>query len=164
MQSFFKTALLASAFSLLSTLTYADAWIDKVQVRYKPEETFKRISEYFTGKENQGNRLIVRIPNDERAGLYWIIQLDQSVKNLPEGAQLRIDFFRQGSATVESRTYPLSNKRDVKTIFAGITGNDWKAEDPKPTAWRLEVLDKDGQALDTKQSYLWRYPQEESAN
>ena len=40
-----------------------------VSVRYLEEQAFLRISEYFDGKENTGNRLICR----SRSNLYWNI-------------------------------------------------------------------------------------------
>lgn len=136
----------------------AQGFFTDVQVRYEEAQTFKRISEYFTGVENQGRRLIVRQPAEERAGLYWVIHTGVPISELSEGAQLRVSFFRLGSADVETRTYPLPTDRRVNTLFAGITGADWTRDDKLPTAWKLELLDSRGEILDARESYLWQYP------
>jgi len=161
MQSIVKTFATLTLFLSLSAIASASEWFDKVYVRYEPEQTFKRISEYFTGKEAQGNRMVVRLPVESREGMYWVIRLNQSTAQLPTGAQLKVSFYREGSITPESRTYPLDTERSVYTIFAGITGNDWPDKEAKPSAWKLELIDASGKAISSKKSFLWEYPKAE---
>lgn len=139
---------------------HAGDWFGKVYVRYESERNFKRISEYFTGEENLGCRLVVRQPENDRAGLYWVILLEQAATHLPDGAQLRVTFYRPGALEPESRAYALANDRSVNTIYAGVTGMDWPEMSQLPTAWQLEILNAQGEILDVKESFLWRYPRQ----
>ena len=60
--------------------------IEEIKLRYIPEENFKRISEYWSGAENQGNRIILRTDPEVRDGFMWLsddpgwgIELDEDV-------------------------------------------------------------------------------------
>ncbi len=159
MRKTFRYLLLVVSFVLMhSTVVGAHEWLDIVRVQYEKEQTFKRISEYLTGEEYQGRRMIVRNPENERAGMYWKLQLRKSTHELPEKAQLKVSYFRKNSSEIESRTYAISNERSVYVIYAGVTGSDWIEEESVPSAWKIELLDAEGKCLDMKQSFLWEYP------
>lgn len=147
-------------FLSLSILTQlqAGAWLDAIDVRYEKAETFKRISEYLTGKEYQGNRVIVRFPETERAGMYWVCQLKQSTALLPPKTRLKVSYFKKGSGEMKWQSFELSNKRNVPTVFAGITGDGWKESEAMPSAWRVDLIDQEGNILDSQQSFLWELP------
>ena len=57
--------------------------IKEIKPRYFETEQFKRISEYMTGKEHVGERLILRTQPEHRAGYYFILVLDEDVRRLP---------------------------------------------------------------------------------
>ena len=44
--------------------------IEEIKLRYIETKQFKRISEYLTGKENIGDRVILRSQSEHRAGYY----------------------------------------------------------------------------------------------
>ena len=64
--------------------------IEEIKPRYIETEQFKRISEYLTGKENAGDRVILRSSPDERSGYYFTLILDEDVRRLPKGLRSAI--------------------------------------------------------------------------
>jgi hypothetical protein len=50
-----------------------------VVVRTIEADRFVRLSEYFTGKENQGRRVFLRTDPESRGGLYFIVRLSCNV-------------------------------------------------------------------------------------
>jgi hypothetical protein len=47
----------------------------RVWPEYRTAESFDRISEYFTGRENPGNQIILRTRPESRAGFYFFTRL-----------------------------------------------------------------------------------------
>ena len=66
------------------------AHIEKVRIRSIEGHRFVRLSEYFTGKENTGNRMIVRSQPEERTGLYFILRLDRPVCDIQAASKVRM--------------------------------------------------------------------------
>lgn len=159
MRKHFRLFAVALAFGITTEFAQAGDWIEKIYVRYEPAQTFKRISEYFTGEESMDTRLIVRQPAEERAGLYWILRTQQPLNTLPEGSALRVSFIRKGRSEIETRTYPLTSPGKQRTLYAGITGADWHDADALPVAWKVELIDAQEQPLDAAQSFLWAFPE-----
>ena len=67
--------------------------IEEIKPRYIETEQFKRVSEYLTGKENAGDRVILRSSPDERSGYYFTLILDEDVRRLPKGTQIIGEFY-----------------------------------------------------------------------
>lgn len=155
--------LLLALFSLLciscaSTKKPAvtDVNILNIKSRYIETEDFKRISEYMTGKENLGNRIILRTDTDQRAGYYFTLILDQKVRDLPAGTYIEGEFHTPMSLDVQAHTFELPSKLPkTKEIFVGLTGDDWTDKDAVPAAWRFTIKNSNGDVLATRKSYLW---------
>ncbi len=129
-----------------------------IKPRYIEAEAFKRASEYLTGKENLGSRVIVRTDKSERAGYYFALILDEQVRDLPAGTYIKGEFYTPNSLDSQEHTFQLPSKLPKsKEIFVGLTGEDWPSQSATPAAWRFTILNSNGEVLGTKKSYLWSF-------
>ena len=130
--------------------------IEKIEPRYIETEQFKRISEYMTGRENLGDRVILRTQPEHRAGYYFILVLDNDVRRLPNGTVVIGEFYTSQSLGKQTHEFTLPSQRaSTDEIFVGLTGEDWPEKDGVPAAWRFTIKDANGAVLGEKQSYLW---------
>lgn len=131
--------------------------IEEIKPRYIEEESFKRIGEYLTGVENKGDRVIVRSSPEQRAGYYFVLVLDTSVRQLPSGTVVEGEFYLPGSAELQRHDFALPARRPkTKEIFLGLTGETWPFDETAvPAAWRFTVKDANGLVLAEEASYLW---------
>jgi hypothetical protein len=152
------SVLTALAVFFINNSLSAENYIGHISVRYEEEVTFKRISEYFTNKENHGFRVITRSDENERAGMYWILSLQRLVSTIPPGSTLFLQYYPRGDANPKSHSFKIDTQRNSTAIFAGITGKDWPNPDQAVDAWKIELRDASGQVLESKQSFLWEQP------
>jgi hypothetical protein len=130
--------------------------ISEIMPRYIPEGNFIRISEYWSGAENKGNRIILRSDPAVRDGFYFTLVLDKRVRNLPRGSVITGEFYTPVSTELQTHEFPLPNKLPkTKEVFVGLTGADWPEPGGMPGAWRFTIKDANGQVLASRQSYLW---------
>jgi hypothetical protein len=130
--------------------------IEEIKPRYIETEAFKRISEYLTGQEYLGDRVLLRSDPDTRAGYYFTLVLDEDVRHLPKGTQIIDEFFTPKSVEKQTHTFTLpSQLASTNEIFVGLTGEDWPQVGGVPAAWRFTIEDANGKLLGEKQSYLW---------
>ena len=130
--------------------------IEEIEPRYIETEQFKRISEYMTGREHIGDRVILRTQPEHRAGYYFILILDNDVRRLPNGTVIVGEFYTQQKLGKQTFEFTLPNQRtSTDEIFVGLTGEDWSKKDAVPAAWRFTIKDANGNMLGEKQSYLW---------
>jgi hypothetical protein len=129
-----------------------------IKPRYIEAEAFKRAAEYLTGKENLGDRVIVRTDRSERAGYYFVLILDEQVRDLPAGTYIEGEFYTPKSLDAQEHIFQLPSKiPKSKEIFIGLTGEDWPNESDIPSAWRFTIKNSNGEVLATKKSYLWSF-------
>ncbi len=165
----FPRALKMTAFGLLGSVLptafapeSAAAEIVRVIPEFRAEESFHRISEYFTGRENPGRRAILRSDPDIREGFYLKVRLRRTDREtFPEGTAIL-----EVAMPDEQRTREYEYALDTVTrrrplIMTGITGDDWPAELERPLAWKISFFDPDGDLLDSEQSFLWAMPDDE---
>ena len=156
---FLITAIICSLFSgcvLTPKQAVTSIEIKEIKPRYIETGQFKRISEYLTGKENIGDRVILRSHPENRAGYYFILVLDNDVRRLPNGTVLVGEFYTPHSLEKQTHEFTLPSQRaSTEEIFVGLTGKDWPKKDGVPTAWRFTIKDANGNVLGEKQSYLW---------
>ena len=130
--------------------------IKEIKPRYFETEQFKRISEYMTGKEHVGERVILRTQSEHREGYYFILVLDHDVRRLPNGTVVVGEFYTPQSLEKQTHEFTLPSQRaKTEEIFIGLTGEDWPEKDGVPAAWRFTIKDANGAVLGEKQSYLW---------
>jgi hypothetical protein len=127
-----------------------------IKPRYIEDEAFKRVSEYMTGKENRGNRIIIRTDKTQRDGYYFVLVLDEKVRNLPAGTYIEGEFYTPESLDKQAHTFQLPSKLSGSDeIFIGLTGDDWTKKSAVPAAWRFTIKNSNGDVLASKKSYLW---------
>ena len=130
--------------------------IEEIKPRYIKAEQFKRISEYMTGKEHIGDRVILRTQSEHREGYYFILVLDHDVRRLPNGTVVVGEFYTPQSLEKQTHEFTLPSQRaSTDEIHIGLTGEDWPKIGGVPAAWRFTIKDANGAVLGEKQSYLW---------
>ena len=137
----------------------ASIGIENAKLRVIEAKTFYRISEFFTGRENTGRRVIVRSDPEQRGGLYFIVRFSESTEDFPVGLKLAVDYYtaRSGKMKHQEFALPYPMKR-TKNIFAGITQEDTEGL-RLPIAWRVQLLREDGTVYSELKSYLWEMPE-----
>ncbi|HWA25899.1 MAG TPA: hypothetical protein VG734_09570 [Lacunisphaera sp.] len=134
----------------------ADVSIVRVFTGWREAASFKRISEYFNGKENSGGEAIIRTQPDQRSGYYFLVRTANSGAARPIKANLEI--ITATNAKPLSYTFPAELKPGSTVFHLGLTGTDWPDGTATPVAWKLELVDADGHVLATEKSYLWEKP------
>jgi hypothetical protein len=133
--------------------------IENVRIRAVEGKIFNRISEYFTGQENTGSRIILRTQQDERSGLYFILRLSERLNQLPKGSAVQIEFFEVGSSQLQTRTMMLpDNLKKTNKLFVGLT-DEGRMNKPQPIAWRIAIVNAEGEEIMDTKSYLWEMPE-----
>ncbi len=130
--------------------------IESITPRYMEAQQFIRVSEYWSGTEQTGSRLILRSDPQVRDGFYFVLRLDEKVKKLPRGTRILAEVFTPASPEAQTFTFTLPAKRPrTKEIFVGLTGTDWNFPEAVPGAWRFTLENANGDLLAREQSYLW---------
>lgn len=153
MRSFF-TALLVLASASLAWA--GDFRIVRVWPEYRTADSFVRISEYFTGKENPGRQIYLRTHPDQRAGFYFLTRVGNGAAAASGKIQLQVITPR--SPRPVTYTYPTEFPHGEKVFQVGLTGPDWPDAKERPVAWKLTVLSDEGAVLASEESFLWSKP------
>ena len=126
--------------------------IDNMEQVYYTEDTFKRISEYFTGVEDQGNRSILRSHPEDRAGHY--VKFNLTKPHAVDHCQLEVLGF--GAKETTTYTFKVEEPWSVeKPIYLGLTGPEWRNKTQPPIAYKVVLLDAAGNILASASSFLW---------
>lgn len=132
--------------------------IQEIKPGYIEEKSFKRIGEYFTGREVTGNRMILRSIPEQRSGYYFTLILDKNIRKLPPDTLIIGEFFIPGSLDLQTHEWKLPAKRPcTKEILTGLTGKDWPGGSDAPSAWRFTIQGPEGDLLAEKRSFLWSF-------
>jgi hypothetical protein len=155
-------------FALVSTLaasgaSFADAKdpdaITRIWTGFRDAQSFVRLSEYFDGKENPGNTVVLRTSPDSREGFYFTIRLNGTANRPLVPGKLRLDVIAPDAekpVTYEFDFTPANRKSSL--VELGVTGPDWPAGKTLPLAWRIEILDGNGDVTAARNSFLWENP------
>ncbi len=137
----------------LASASASDVSIVRVFTGWRDAASFKRISEYFNGRENTGGQAVLRTHPEERGGYYFLVRVVH--RGAPIEAKIVLQVVMPGGDRPPSFTFPaaISGKNTVFNI--GLTGADWPGPKVNPVAWKLDVLDASGTLLATEKSYLW---------
>jgi len=134
----------------------SDVTIARVFTGWRDAASFKRISEYFDGKEHTGGQLVMRTHPEQRAGYYFLVRLTNPGAPLPVKVNLQV--ISTTDAKPRTHTFSAELKTGKPVLNLGLTGADWSDAKLDPVAWRLDVVDADGRVLVTAKSYLWEKP------
>ena len=150
--------LLITTFCLtLTPLVVAqDLSIVRTFTGWRDGASFKRISEYFDGKENTGRETVLRTHPEQRTGYYFLVRVANPGAPLPVRFQLQL--FEPGAAAARTVAFPAELKSGSEVFQLGLTGPAWQDAKSQPVAWQLQILADDGRVLATEKSYLWEKP------
>lgn len=132
----------------------------EIQPAFMEENAFKRISEYLTGVEEQGDRTVLRTQSQSRRGFYFTLRLDERIKHLPRGTRVIAELYTPAKLELQRFELALPAKRGSnRELLVGLTGSDWPYKNERvPAAWQFVIEDPNGKRLGSAQSYLWGKP------
>ena len=133
-----------------------DLKIVRVFTNWRDASSFKRISEYFDGKENTGGELVLRTHPEERSGCYFLLRVANGSTNV--AVKLQLTLVTPTSAKPATFSFPVDLKSGDTVINLGLTGADWPDKKANPVAWKIDLLGTDGKSLASNASYLWEKP------
>jgi hypothetical protein len=138
--------------------------IEYVKSRHVEANTFKRISEYFDGQENQGDKIVLRTDPSVRQGWYLILMLDGDADEYPAGTRVGIKMILpdRKEEVIKATALPTPIP-DASEIWIGLTGAEEPADGKPPVAWIVVIYGPDGKIYTRYKSYLWEKPEEEKA-
>jgi hypothetical protein len=149
------------ALLLALTLGCASVSASGVQVvrilpEYMPADSFVRISEYFSGKENTRGATILRTQPKSRDGFYFNLRTQTAAPI--ELVWVILEIITPASAETRTESFAVSLPKGSHLIRLGLTGKDWPNAKDRPAAWKIRILGVNGAELATEQSYLWSKP------
>jgi hypothetical protein len=152
-------ARLLLLFALCGLLSEARADVTFVRVwpQWQDSNVFKRISEYFTGRENTSGLVIRRTHPGTRAGYYYLVRVRHPRVALPS-ARFVLHIIMPRSPDPEEYDFPVNSGPGEQVFELGLTGTDWPGKKTHPVAWRLELQSASGETLASAESFLWSKP------
>ena len=105
-----------------------------------------------------GERTIVHSRPDSRTGFDFVVR----VKNpglLVAGTKFVVQVILPVSPDPKIFTLPADVPKGGKVYQLGLTGADWPSRKTYPVAWKLDLVDADGQVLASQESFLWAKPE-----
>src|SRR4051812_49275090 len=131
----------------------ADLEIVRVYTGWRDGASFKRISEYFDGKENTGREIVLRTNPSQRTGYYFLVRLKNP--GAARKVQFQLQHIDQGIPAPQLVTFPAELGTGSSVYQFGLTGPEWQDPKTQPVAWHVQVVAEDGHVLISEQSYLW---------
>ena len=148
--------LLSSFFlfaALVASAAASEITIARVFTGWHDAESFKRISEYFTGKENTSGTTVLRTHPDQRAGFYFLVRAANS--GAPTRVKISVDVITPTNNQAKTYAFAADLKTGATVLNIGLTADDWPDAKANPVAWKIELIANDGQVLAGEKSYLW---------
>jgi len=142
--------------ALAVTASASELTIVRAFSGWRDAASFKRISEYFDGKENTGHETVLRTHAAERAGYYFLVRTNNP--GAPVAAQLKLQLIAPTEPKLRNFNFSADLKSGEAVLNLGLTGSDWPDAKANPVAWKLDVVAADGRVLATEKSYLWEKP------
>ncbi|MBI5426283.1 MAG: hypothetical protein HZA32_19585 [Opitutae bacterium] len=149
-------ALLLVLATAATTLSAAEVRVVRVFTGWRDAASFKRISEYFTGRENSGGEVVLRTQPAARGGYYFLVRTDND--GPARDIRFRLEVVTPGATQPRHFEFSAALPAGNQVYQLGLTGADWAANTISPMAWKLELVDADGKVLATEKSYLWEKP------
>ncbi len=151
--------VLALALALFAAASAAAAEVKVVRVftGWRDAASFKRISEYFTGRENTGGEIVVRSRPAERGGYYFLVRTDNP--GPARAVTFLLHVVTPGAEAPRLFRFASTLPAGKAVHQLGLTGEDWPDREIDAMAWKLEVADAAGNTvLADAKSYLWEKP------
>lgn len=142
-----------AAFTILVLASAAHAELTIVSTEHRDADSFKRFSEYLTGKHSDGRYAVYRSDGSSRDGFYISLLADKR-RTLANVSKVRVQFVRKGVQEIDTFEVPAGALKK-KRILVGFTGGEWADSSRHPVAWKIDLLDDAGTSLESAQSFLW---------
>ncbi len=130
----------------------------RVWPAWRDADAFDSISEYFTGREEHGHRIVLRTSPATRAGFYYLVRVKNSGAAVA-GAKFSLTVIAPTSPDPKTYRFDVALRPGTSVYQLGLTGSEWPDRKAHPVAWRLELLAADGRILAKEQSFLWAMPE-----
>lgn len=153
---YLRRSCLCLALTVAASLAAQEISIARVYPGWRDAASFKRISEYFTGRENTGGATVLRTHPGERAGYYFLVRAINP--GAPVSAQCLVSLILPTSRQLLTHTFATDLKSGDTVLHLGLTGADWTDPKANPVAWKIELTTADGRLLASEKSYLWDKP------
>lgn len=121
-------------------------------------DSFRWISEYFTGQEDTGGKIIRRTQPGERQGYYFVVRVKNAGASCV-GAKFVLQIVTPKAPDPLAYSFTADVPPGSNLFNLGLTGADWPGAKVRPVAWRLDLVAADGRILASQQSFLWAMPQ-----
>lgn len=152
-----RALALVLAFAAAAAASAAEVKIVRVYTGWRDAASFKRISEYFSGRENTGGEIVVRSQPEERGGYYFLVR----TANAGAARTVRFVLHVVTPEATQPRLFRLNSTLPAGQAVhqLGLTGTDWPDREVDAMAWKLEIIDDAGSAVFAEaKSYLWEKP------
>jgi len=133
-----------------------DLTIDHVYTGWREADSFKRISEYFTGRENTGDIVVLRTHPEQRSGFYFLIKAVNP--GSPAAVTVGLEVIVPNNPKPKTYAFSATLKSGANLIDLGLTAGDWTDPEAHPVAWIINFENARGDVLAVKKSYLWERP------
>ncbi|MBC7368295.1 MAG: hypothetical protein H7343_16030 [Undibacterium sp.] len=134
----------------------AEAELTRVWPAWRNAESFDRISEYFSNRENTGGHTVLRSQPEARAGYYFLIRA--KADHAQPGLKFVLQIITPDKPDPKIYTFPAALIAKETVFDLGLTGADWPDRKTHAVAWHLSVVAADGRELASQQSFLWAKP------
>lgn len=134
----------------------ANVEIVRVFGGWRTAASFKRISEYFNGRENTGAEIVVRSQPGEREGYYFLVRMKNP--GAATDARIVLDVVTPDSHRPRTFTFLTALPAGKAVFNFGLTGADWPRRSVEAVAWKIDVFDASNELLASEKSYLWEKP------
>jgi hypothetical protein len=117
---------------------------------------FKRVPEFFTGKEFSGWKVYCRTNRADREGFYFVVKVTGDVPPSSADCHWLLEWITPLDLTAQQKKVSLPDQNiSGKEVFIGLTGSDWPDPSVHPIAWSLSLVDSEEGILGKSQSFLW---------
>jgi len=127
--------------------------IVRVWTSYRTADSFKRLSEYLDGTEDNGNETVFRSQPNQRDGYYFLVRTKSDA--VVAGAKLTLEVNLPGTPEARTFVFSVDVPATQRVFHLGVTGADWPNVKIRPAAWRITVRGSDGSVLASAHSFLW---------
>jgi hypothetical protein len=128
----------------------------RVYTGWREAESFKRIAEYFDGKEHTGGEIVVRTQPLQRGGYYFLVRTQNPGATVT--AKINAELIMPSETKPRTHTFATEIPAGKAVLDLGLTGADWPDAKTNPVAWKLTLVGPGGNVLATSASYLWEKP------
>ena len=100
---------------------------------------------------------MLRTQPADRTGFYFLTRTNNPGPALGS-VTFVLDVITPDSPQPKAYTFRTTLPAGSHVFNLGLTGHDWAGETVQPVAWRLRLLNGQGEELAARQSFLWSMP------